>query len=144
MAKVDYFALSEAIETQIDNNVSNVVTRVEAELLFGMDTPRAVGIYLLNRTAPQNMQRLANGTRTDFLVTFIIRCFGFDINDLRTASERRDDLIGDVENALMTDREINGNAVMSWLDGGDFFQVEENGFISAGDIRLTCHVIATT
>lgn len=144
MAKVDYFALTEAVETQIDNNVSNVKTMVEREITFGMDTARAVGIYLMSRNAPADMQRLAAGTRTDFLVTFTVRCFGFDIESIRAASERRDDLIGDVENALMTDREIQGQAIKSWLEGGDFFLAEESGFIAAGDIRLTCHVAATT
>lgn len=138
MPKIDYDQIGVEIENVINNNVSNVKIIRERELVFGFDNDRVAGIYLQPRRAPANRQKLAAGTRSDLLIGFLIRCIGFSIDGTSDAASKRNNLIGDIEDALIRNRDLNGEVEFLYLQGGDVippFQ-EGSGFASVGDVQL--------
>lgn len=146
MARADYFAIEQAIKTLIEGNANtpaNTKVFIESEISFAHEACPGVYIYLDRRSAPAGIQRLAAGTRTDFEVRFTVWCAEWHQDSVAKASEFRDDLIGKIELALMSDRTLGGSVESSWLDGGEFGSFEENGFLSLGEIVLIAHVKAT-
>lgn len=138
MAKIDYDQIETEIENVISNNVNDVKILKEEELVFGFDNDRVVGIYLQSRRAPANRQRLANGSRSDLLVSFLLRCLGFSIDGTNNAASKRNNLVGDIEDALIRNRDLNGEVEFLFLNGGDVippFQ-EGSGFASVGDVQI--------
>ena len=147
MARVNYFALEEAIQTilRADPTLSGVSVEIEREIEFIDNAQSAVIIYLDGREAPEDMQRLAAGTRTDFHVMFTLWCMEFHLDSIAQAAKLRDDLIGKVEVALMKERTLNGNVQGSWLEGGEFLTADSgSGFLSAGEIKLVAKTHGTT
>ena len=146
MARVDYFAIEEAIRTQLKADTDTVKSHIliepdAAQLPAGGD---AIAIYLDRRDAPQELQNLAAGLRTRFLVTFSIWCFHFALMQ-KAEFEKRDDLVSQVELALMTDRTLSGAVDTSWLSGGEFFNSRTNDqdiFMLGAEVILTCQVTA--
>lgn len=145
MARVDYYALEQAIADHLrkESELEGVRVEIEKQIDFGVDSD-AVFIYLDRRDAPAEEQRLSAGTRTDFLLTFSLWCLAFHLDSVAAASELRDDLLGRVEVALMRDRTFGGLAGTAWLEGGEFDTLEDNGFLSAAEVRLVVRAHATT
>ena len=149
MARVDYFGIEEAIKTVLEANaaLAGVQVGIEEELPFTAAVDPQVEIYLERRDAPE-LQPLAGGQRTRFLVRFSIWCYGVSLDSIAKACEVRDDLIGAVELALMADRTLGGTVNASWLEGGAFDTKEtpgaSSGFGMGGEIILMADVKATT
>ncbi len=147
MARVDYYAIEQGIETLLkaDTDLSEANIAIEEELTFQRgDT---ILIYLDRRDAPAEEQTLSAGTRTRLLVTFSIWCFHFGMSKKQDVLERRDDLIGNTEIALMQDRTLSGTVETSWLVGGEFQtgpNPEGKGYGSGGEIQLVADVNAIT
>jgi hypothetical protein len=149
MPRVDYFAIESGIETVLnaDATLAGVTVAVEDELVFGAATSSWVGIYLDRRDAPENRQRLAAGQQTVFLLRFVLWCWEYSLEGIAKAIQRRDDLMGKVEVALMKQRTLNGTVTTSWLEGGEMPSGRvpgQTGWASGGEIRLVAEVKATT
>jgi len=148
VARVDYFAIETQIKTILDAeaSLSGTSVLIEEELTF--ERGNIVGIFLDDREAPEELQSLSAGTRTRFLVTFSIWCWHFGVGrDRRVPMEQRDDLVGNVEIALMKERTLNGTVNMSWLAGGEFLSgpgETKNQFMSGAQIILIVDVTAST
>lgn len=146
MARLDYYAVEEGIREVLsaDADLEDVRIEIETDVEMAPDGGGAVYVYLDRRDAPASEQRLAAGTRTDFLLRFALWCLDCDFESVAAASRRRDDLLGKVEVALMRDRSLNGTVDASWLEGGEFLTMQEQGFISGGEIILIAKAKATT
>lgn len=144
MARLDYYAIEEAIKCVIEDALPDVRVEIETEVGVAPDQEGAVYIYLDRRDAPASEQRLAAGTRTDFLVRFSIWCLDADFESVAAASRRRDELTGRVEVALMADRSLKNTVPSSWLEGGEFLTIGDNGFVSGAEIVLIAKASATT
>ncbi len=138
MARVDYYGIAKAIQSQLqaDSNLADVTVLVEEELT--MSRGNVVIIYLDRREAPDDLQTLSAGTRTRFNLFFSIWCFHFGF-EKALAIEARDDLLGKVELALMSDPTFSNNVSSSWITGGDF----DNGplpdgvdFMAGAEVQL--------
>tara|TARA_Y100000310_G_scaffold279946_1_gene299384 strand:+ start:176 stop:622 length:447 start_codon:yes stop_codon:yes gene_type:complete len=145
MARVDYYQIEKDIKTQLeaDADLASVSVRIEEEPEFVMGDH--VIIYLLGREAPEDMQSISAGTETRYLVTFSIMCFSTGLQ-LEQLLERRDDLLSQVELALMSNRKFaNAQIQSSWLQGGEFENSRngDEGLFNAGaEIELVVDVTA--
>lgn len=147
MAVAGYFAVEKAIRDRIllDPELIGVRAYIEEDLVWAAESAPAVYIYVTSREAPANEQRLAAGTRTDWILAISIWCVEWHIDSTERAAEARDSLIERVEIALMRDRTLNGTCDRSWLDGGEFTGGMGNaGFLSAGEIVLRAKIFGTT
>lgn len=148
MPAVDYYGIEEAIKAQIVDNIGrqNVAVLVEEALTF--QDGDVVVIYLERRDAPASLQTMSAGTRQRYEVTFSIWSWVFGI-EVGPIMERRDDLIGEVETALMANeaRNFGRDDVEHWrLEGGEFENAsfEGAGFGLAAETRIVARVLATT
>lgn len=145
MARVDYFAIEEAMAKQLrdDDTLFGVTILVEEELKMGKED--SVIIYLDRREAPADLQTISAGQRTRFNLNFTVNCFTFHL-DKQVAMENRDDLIGKVEVALMKDHTFGGTVTGAAITGGDFDTASDGsaGFMSAASIEITARATATT
>ncbi len=144
MARLDYYAIEQAIAAQLTAaaELSGVTVTVEQEPEF--DEGSKVIIYLINREAPEELQSLSAGKRTRFYITYVAVCVAQAL-DLRGAMEARDDLLGNVETALMSDRTFSGAANTSWIGGGDFENArngDEGLFNAAGEIEIVVDAVS--
>lgn len=145
MARLDYYQIEQDIATQVrdDAAMSGVTVDVEQEPDFVED--KKVIIYCINREAPEELQSLSAGLRTRYYVTYVAVCIAAALR-LKDAMEARDDLLSNVELALMKDRTFaNAQVKTSWLNGGDFDNArdgDEGLFNAAAEIEIV--VDATT
>ena len=148
MSRVDYFTIEEAIKSILDADaiVSAKAILIEEELVF--ERGNIIGIYLDDRQAPDELQSISAGTRTRFLVSFSLWCWHFGVGrDRRVPMEQRDDLLGNVEIALMKVRNLNDTVNTSWLLGGEFLSGPDptgKQFMSGAQIILVADVTAST
>lgn len=148
MARVDYFDIQAEIKTILDADAgvsgANINIEIERDMNFSARFP-ACFIYLDSRSAPPDEQRLAAGTRTDFILRFSLWVFGINLNTLADACHQRDDAIGLIEIALMKNRTLSNKVNALWLDGGEFLTGNtDNGFISGGEIIVYAKTQGTT
>lgn len=147
MSGASYFAVEKAIKAAImdDSDLSGVRVYIEQDLQWAAESAPAVCIYATGRQAPDGMQRLAAGQRTDWLLAISLWCYAWDMETER-AAEQRDSLIERVELALMrpTERTLGGACETYWLEGGEFISSPgDQGFLCAGEIALKVHVFGT-
>ena len=137
MARVDYFGIEESVSDVIRANevTSDVRVLIEEELTF--DRGRTVIIRLVSRDAPEELQSLTAGLRTRFLISYSVSCFFFAL-EVSEAARGRDELLGQVELALINQRQLARSDINSiWLEGGDFDQGGADiGFYAGGEILL--------
>lgn len=145
MARVDYYALEEAIRTQLKTTATLADTTILIEEEVMMQPGNVVVIYLDRRDAPADEQVISAGRRTRFNIKFTIACYHSGL-DKSVVMEQRDDLLGKVELALMADNTFSNSVDASWIEGGDFENARNQGgtagFVSVGTIELIAQVSA--
>lgn len=132
---------------QATADLAGTTVTVEEELLFGTETTPWVGIYLERRDAPSGTQSLSGGQQTRYRLRFSIWCWEYHLESLAKAMQRRDDLIGKVEVALMGNRTLNANVITSWIEGGEMPSVRAPGtqsWLAGGEVVLIADAKATT
>lgn len=150
MARVDYYAIELAIQTQLQaaSGLTGVTVALEEELPFGMASDQTVEIYLERREAAADLQGLSAGRQTRFRLHLSLWCWGYSLESVAKACQIRDDLMGNVELALLGDHTFAGAVTSSWLEGGQFDTKESpgatSGFSMGGQIILVADVKATT
>lgn len=148
MARVDYYDLEVGLKEalQDDSNLGDINIGIEQEVVA--EPKDTVLIYLEGRSAPADLQTLAAGTSTRFLVELSVWCYAYSIESVEIAARRRDDLVGKVELALMRKRDLFNRVNALWLDGGDFDTAniagETPGFMSGAEIKVVVDVKAST
>lgn len=101
----DYGASKEAIRSQIASAVTlaPLLVSVDAEFVF---CENWVGIYSGARRL-EDSYNVTDGRRTRYAVDFEVHCWAFSM-DAAGARARRDDLLGQVELAILRDRTFSG------------------------------------
>tara|TARA_Y100000310_G_scaffold78084_1_gene74721 strand:+ start:12257 stop:12712 length:456 start_codon:yes stop_codon:yes gene_type:complete len=151
MARIDYYDIEVKIRDILDAEASLTTASITIEEDQPLDTNPWVAIHLENRASPEG-QPIAAGTRTRYRIRFSIWCWCWSLESGRAAAEARDDLIGNVEIALMKNRTLTDTVLHSWLEGGDFIttkhEVEEGitgtAYMSGGQVVLMAEANATT
>ncbi|NJM10616.1 MAG: hypothetical protein HC889_00685 [Synechococcaceae cyanobacterium SM1_2_3] len=146
MSGINYAAIAQGIKTTLDTNLATRAPRpfvaVEEEIA---NRELWVGIYAQNRGAPADQQAVTIG-RTRVLVQFNLWVWAFSM-ELAAAFQRRDDLIGDCEVALMLDRTLNGTVNAMWLEGGRMARADDPAnlgrFLAGGEIIAVAEVVAS-
>jgi hypothetical protein len=149
VARVDYRNILAATRTLLLADVA-VAARSPMVLLdqsvgFSLDQP-IINLTLVRRNAPADLQSLSASTRTRLDVIVAVWVYAFNMDQL-VAEELRDDMIGEVELALMSDTTLGDSVGTSWIIGGDFESAEPHeggmqGFVRAASIELNCRVTA--
>lgn len=146
MARVDYYNIETKIQSALTGAaaLAGVTVEIESELLFSMERTPWIGVYF-DRRSPAD-QSLSAGQRTKYRLYFSVWCWEFNLDPV-AAIQRRDDLVGKTEVALMGDRTLDGTVRFSWLEGGQMPSgrlPEQTGFVSGGEIILVAEAEATT
>lgn len=146
-ARIDYFAIEEAIADQIRNDagVADLSPKVVVEEIVQIGERPQITIVLESREAPDEVQSINAGTRTRVWMHVSIWCFCFHVT-LKKAIEARDNLIQLVEVAVSKDRTFGRIDVnTSWITGGEFDTAKEGkGFNSGAEIELIVDVTAVS
>lgn len=143
MARIDYFAIEQAIKAQLeaDATLAGVIVEIEQELSWFEND--LVMIYLERRDTPAEIQTISAGQRTTFDLRFALWCWHFGL-DAATSHERRDDLVGKVELALMRDRTLQATVDWFHIEGGEFLTAKDDsdGFASGAEIVIVARKAA--
>jgi len=138
MSQVDYFGISQAIETQLTNSLTTANVSINIEPI---DDPDGVvpwiGIYL--EEASWEDIRTGGTTPHEVTNTFVIECIQFDINEFKNACEKRDDFIKEVTEVLLLDRTFSGAVTVSHINKITFengSSPDDVGFFAIGEIFL--------
>ena len=141
MARFDFFAAAEAVATQLRAD-AGIVAR-GAKVLVEEDVNFMDGQVIVIRspsfTAPDGMQTLSNNTRLRMQVNMELYCLAFS-GQLPAARELRNDLVGDVILALMTDATFGlASVASSWITGAQFEAgaAGQNKLYALGVLNLT-------
>lgn len=138
MSQVDYFAIEEAIKTQLQNSLSTTGVTIDIEIETTLDTGVPwIGIFLSEAPREIKVMRATIGAFNNINPTFGITCRGYNLESMSKACEQRDDLLNDVENILQIDPTIQTTVLMSNITNTDFETGRASrGFFSEGTITL--------
>ncbi len=146
MAAIDYYGIETIVQSTIISEMgSGSLVNVTVEVTQPMDTRPWVAIYLKNRV-DSDIQVCAGGTIKKYSLEFSIWCWGWSLNNPADAARARDELIGDVEIALMKNRKMGGAVDNGTIHGGEFGTAEApaKGTLMGGEIVYRVEVKATT
>lgn len=138
MARIDYWAIEQALKDTLEANLNGVSVRVEEEMIFGAEATPWVGVYLERRESPDALQTLCAGQRVRYRMTFSVWCWAYAL-EMAVAMRERDDLLGKLELILMANREWHEQIEMSWIGGGELpsARLEQNAaFVCGGEITV--------
>jgi len=151
LAAIDYYGIETAIKSILEADATLAAktgfnVQIEKEIWLGSDGAPAVYIYLEDRSADVE-QYLARATRQRYNLRLSLWCVEFHQDNLSEAAKYRDELMGQVESALLaqTDRTFSGKVQMWWFDGGEFASfTPDQGFLSSGQIIINAVAEMTT
>ncbi len=127
------------------SSLQGVTVEVEADPPANIEKAPWVGIFL-NSWESSSRQVIAAGTAKRILVEFELVCVGADMEEFRTAAKRRDDLMGNVQLALLSDVTFGGTVELREMTGGEFdnANAEGGGILASGTIRVQIEQQART
>lgn len=146
MPKIDYYSIESELSEILKADATLDGVHITVEDNTDMEGGSWVGIFLLGRELTEG-QPLAMSTRIRYRLNFLILCWDYSLDSIADAIQKRDDLIGKVEIALLKNPTINNLVNYSFLEGGELesAQLEETaGFIAGGEIRLRAELTAST
>lgn len=150
MSAVNYGAILDAIQSVLTGKLTAGI-RIEQEpaLYAGAEGGSMVAIYLVERLAPDDLQRMQAGTTTHMELVVSILCLTFSLVSPKQAKLDALALAGQVEVALLTDRTLAGTVRRFRMQGGivDSNQNMDNpdiAFVAMAEVRMSCHVVASS
>lgn len=146
MARVDYFAIAEAMQTRLRaaSTLSGVTVEIERqwEDLGNFVNGGVVIIYHDRRDIEQDY--IAAGKKVLEGVRWSVWVGAFHLDSLKKASEMRDDLLGNVQIALQGDRTLGSLVRGTKFEGGRFLSAQNGGsFLTAAELIVTTAVTGT-
>jgi hypothetical protein len=147
MARINYTAILNGTKTTIANdaNVRDLQATIEiARAVIPISASPHINIFELRRDP--TTQPIAAGTRTRYLYRWQVVVAAFSGAGIEDAMAQRDELLGYVELALMTDRSLGGALISRQLqiNGGEHGGGPgDNGFWAQAAIDLAAEVTAT-
>lgn len=144
MARIDYFAIEQEIQTilQADATLAGTNVFVEEDLLTSPELCPWVGVYIADRDSAG--APIAAGQQQRFRVRYEVWCFEHRM-EIPAAAQARDDLMGKVEVALLKKPTLNGVVTSMAITGGAFDSGRvDAGFLMGGSIVIEIEKKATT
>lgn len=147
MAYIDYYGIESKIQSILQADPS-----LAAINAYGIEEPLdnlaemcpSVGIFL-DKREPASVQVLAAGRRSRMKIYLSIWVQTFAVEAGGDAIAERDKLMGQIETSLMQDRTLSSTVQGLMLEGGQFMSRRTNrGFVSAGEIIVSCEAVAST
>ena len=125
--------------------MSDAKIGIEEDVAFSVFQP-FINIEGLRRSAPNDEQTISGGTKQNYLlnISYSVWCAALD---KESAIKMRDDLVGYLEIALISDRKLTtiDNEELfdtSWLTGGELVSegIQENTFVAYGLLTQVARV----
>lgn len=148
MAAISLRTIATGIQTVLLADASlaarGVKVEVEPDFSLAFEYGVLIAIYPDRWDAPAEMQRIGAGRRLDKRITFSLWICSMGL-DLLEATRLRDEVQGEVELALMSNRRLNNTVATSWPAGGEYLTVGPGNedFVAMVELRLVCDAIAT-
>lgn len=144
MSEINYFAIEEAIKTQLSNNVAllnlSPIIEIEEDSNLIADKCPYVGIYLSSWESPATEERIGGSTPYTTYLGFEIWCYEFAMEN-KACAILRDNLLQKVKEALKSDRTFNNNILIWRYEGGDFDNGKNSeGYFKGVSIKLRAEV----
>ena len=147
MGRVAYHAVAEEIANILlaDPTLAARAVRVVVDEgnALGPELCPFVNVRPARRDLPVAIQPIAAHTVARFLVTYTLECWEFSLDGMAHAARLRDELLGDVEIALLRNASLNQTVAESWLNGGTFLESDQDN-LRGGTVDLVADVRATT
>ena len=152
MARAGYFAVMEAIKVilEADPDVATTTNKLHVSVIewpnILENDENRIHISEVTRSVPEDAQPMAANTRLMVDATFriLVSVWRFDIKD---AVQFRDEILGNVELAIMKNSTLDGTVDHARCNGGDIAssQVEgDSGFVSEGEVLVVARMNAIT
>lgn len=145
-ALMNFDTISDAIKSVLDADpLVSAITgfKSEVEAMNWKGTLPFAGIYFDRWEYKQSP--IAMGQIEDVILHYEIVCCRKVMGNLKLAREARDELIGKITNALMSERDLNGAVRTGYPSGGEAALDKANqGFLVTGVIRWTFEAQLTT
>lgn len=121
MGALDYNGILDGIKTALDgdNLLDGTTVEVETDNMFATELTPWVGIYILNRTADDDLQETSSEMETVFLLRIAVVCAEYSLVSPEEAKRLRNVLVGKVEVVLTRNRTLTETVESSWLESGD-------------------------
>lgn len=147
MTDIAFQTISNAIKTELDEAFANRTPLPEVVLEQEFEPKESwIGVYCQGATAPEGDQPLTASLKQRLRIRYEIWCWRFAMSNA-LAVQLRDELLGDLELALMRDRTFGGTVTASWLEGGRFGKQDDpqqlGRFFSGAEVVLICDVMAS-
>lgn len=150
MAKIDYADLKNEIATILSSvaALSTVAVTVDDDIRvdsFGA----SINIEMARRDAGAPAQSLSAGQRQRYYLMIVasVVCVGIE---RQAVVDQRDDIISEVELAIMRNRTLNDKVSTTILQGGELFLMRQSSagsegyFIAAGEVIMQLDAEITT
>ena len=143
MANIDYYAIESSIQSVLSAALTGVNIFIEEWPLPGPDLMPCALIYLTGRQAPVD-QPIANGQYLWIDVDASIWVWAYHLENIRSAINRRDTILGSAETALMAARDLSGSVQIMLIEGGTLETARDtSGYVAGGEIKLKIRVEAS-
>jgi hypothetical protein len=143
MAGPDYGAILDEIETLVVTGIPGVRVKQEPELFEGIESGPIVGVFIVDRQAPPEAQRMEAGRSLHIDLKLSILCAQWSIASVRDAKLRAISLAGDVEQVLMANRTLNERVRRMILTGGKVDGgLGNQGFSGIAEVTALCWVVS--
>lgn len=147
MTDIAFQAISAAIKSRLDTAFANRTPLPDVVLEQEFEPKESwIGVYCQGATAPESDQPLTASLKQRLEVRYELWCWRFAMTNT-LAVQLRDELLGDVELALIGDRTFGGTVTTSWLEGGRFGKQDDpqqlGRFFSGAEVILICEVMAS-
>ena len=145
MPLIDYWDIEEEIVEILREGLPGSTVTSEEEQMFSPEQVPWLCVYLERRDAPPS-QPIAGGSRLRYQVRYSIWCWHYSL-DKRESMKLRDQLIGNAEVVLLSNRTLNDKVEQAWLEGGRLLNglgTEQQDFLSGGEIVLIAEVVSST
>ncbi len=152
ITRIDYYAIEEAIKAVLDGDATlssaGVLVLIEEQIIFDVEARGGWVVIYAERRDPSNESGISAGQRQRYAIRFSLWCWAYSLEGTKDAMERRDDLVGNVEVALLGNRSLSGAVHKTILGGGDLaggpLPQDMGGFVAGAEIILTAEATART
>lgn len=144
MASIDYAGIRTLIVDALRLEIPGVYVEEETYPAFAPELSPWVGVFLERRDAPAELQVMAAGSVLRMELRARILVLAYHLGGMLDASRVRDDILGQVETAVLKHKTLFGGSHLVRVEGGDFVSAQaETGFWAVADTTIVGIVTAT-
>lgn len=143
MPSPDYETIMDALGARISSVLPALRVLHEPETFGGLEDGPAVGLYIVERQAPAERQRLEAGRSLHLDVKFSLMCAVFSLESIKRAKLDALNTASDVEQALMGDLTLGGAVRSMFVGGGMVDGGRGSGsFVGFAEVSVVCWVVS--